>query len=242
MISWDYLEKIFTPNTIDEMFSYYSESIEAFSKNGECNAQAPHFEERVVAYNSTKKAFDIKHPIAYLQKSFEKFHDRIALKNGVMTTMTYGELEDSVRKAMYMLRMQGVTCNDSVAVLSQKNFSTVIAILAVMGAGATYIPVDDKWPEDRKEYIVKNSNCKLLVNPQKLVEAPTRERADFAPNTNLDATAYVIYTSGSTGVPKGVSISYAAMMNTILDINERMGIDENASILGLSSYCFDRCR
>jgi len=239
MISWDYLEKIFTPNTIDEMFSYYSESIEAFSKTGECNAQAPHFEERVVAYNSTKKAFDIKHPIAYLQKSFEKFHNRIALKNGVMTTMTYGELEDSVRKAMYMLKMQGVTCNDSVAVLSQKNFSTVIAILAVMGVGATYIPVDDKWPEDRKEYIVKNSNCKLLVNPQKLVEAPTRERADFAPNTNLDATAYVIYTSGSTGVPKGVSISYAAMMNTILDINERMGIDDNASILGLSSYCFD---
>ncbi len=239
MISWDYLEKIFTPNAIAEMFRYYGESIEEFSKTGECTAQAPQFEERVIAYNKTAKKFEIKHPIECLQRSFEKYHDRIALKNGVLTTMTYGELEDSIRKAMFILKMQGVACGDSVAILSQKNFSTVIAILATMGLGATYIPVDAKWPEDRKDYIVKNSNCKLLIEPQKLVESPIRERADFTPNPNLDATAYVIYTSGSTGVPKGVLISYAAMTNTIIDINERMGVNEESTILGLSSYCFD---
>ena len=239
LISWDYLEKIFPGNTIEEMFRYYTESIEAFAKMGESSTEDLQFEKNVFAYNKTEKTFDIEHPITRLQRSFEKFRDRTALRNGVMTAMTYGELEDSVRKAMYGLKMQGVTCGDSVAILSQKNFSTVIAILATMGLGATYIPVDSKWPEDRKKYILENSSCKLLVDPQKLVELQTRERSDFAPNTNLDATAYVIYTSGSTGVPKGVLISYKGMMNTIIDINERMGINENTSILGLSSYCFD---
>ena len=239
MISWDYLEKIFPTGFISEMFKFYSESIEEFAANATFTNPTVNFEKRIEAYNSTAKAFNIDHPIAYLQSSFNKFRDRMALQDGVMTSMTYGELEDSVRKAMFMLKMQNVTCGDSVAILSQKNFSTVIAILATMGLGATYIPVDAKWPEDRKDYIVKNSNCKLLVEPQKLVESPTRERADFTPNPNLEATAYVIYTSGSTGTPKGVLISYAAMMNTIIDINERMGINENSTILGLSSYCFD---
>ena len=239
LISWDYLEKIFPKDFIAEMFQFYSESIEEFAASADFASPAINVEKRVEAYNSTAKTFSIEHPIAYLQRSFAKFRDNIALQDGVMTTMTYAELEDSVRKAMFMLKIQGVTCGDSVAILSQKNFSTVITILATMGLGATYIPVDAKWPEDRKDYIVKNSNCKLLVEPQKLVESPTRERADFAPNPDLNATAYVIYTSGSTGVPKGVLISYAAMMNTIIDINERMGVNENSTILGLSSYCFD---
>ena len=239
MISWDYLEKIFPKNFISEMFQFYSESIEQFATNANFSNPAIKFEKDIEIYNNTAKTFNIEHPIACLQHSFTKFHDRIALQNGVMTSMTYGELEDSVRKAMYSLKMQGVTSNDSVAILSQKNFSTVIAILATMGLGATYIPVDAKWPEDRKKYILENSSCKLLIEPQKLVESPIRERADFAPNPNLNATAYVIYTSGSTGVPKGVLISYAAMMNTIIDINERMGINEDSTILGLSSYCFD---
>lgn len=239
MISWDYLEKIFPKDFISEMFQFYGESIEKFADSADFTSPIISVEKRVEAYNSTAKAFSIEHPIAYLQRSFAKFRDNIALQDGVMTTMNYGELEDSIRKAMFMLKMQGVTCGDSVAILSQKNFSTVITILATMGLGATYIPVDAKWPEDRKNYIVKNSNCKLLVEPQKLVESPTRERADFAPNPDLNATAYVIYTSGSTGVPKGVLISYAAMMNTIIDINERMGVNEHSTILGLSSYCFD---
>lgn len=239
MISWDYLEKIFPKDFISEMFQFYAESIENFVDSADFTSPIISVEKRVEAYNSTAKAFSIEHPIACLQRSFAKFRDNIALQDGVMTTMNYGELEDSIRKAMFMLKMQGVTCGDSVAILSQKNFSTVIAILATMGLGATYIPVDAKWPEDRKNYIVKNSNCKLLVEPQKLVESPTRERADFAPNPDLNATAYVIYTSGSTGVPKGVLISYAAMMNTVIDINERMGVNEHSTILGLSSYCFD---
>ena len=239
LVMWDYLEKIFPADTIDDMFRYYTANIDSFARSGEACAENPLFAKRILDYNQTARTFDLEHPITCIERSFDKFKDHIALRNSVMTTMTYGELEDSVRKAMYVLKMQGVCLGDNVAVLSQKNFSTVIAILAVMGLGATYIPVDSQWPEDRKKYILENSLCKVMVEPQKLLDFSTRERADFSPNENLDATAYVIYTSGSTGVPKGVLISYRGMMNTILDINQRMGVNEESTILGLSSYCFD---
>ena len=239
LVMWDYLEKIFPADTIEDMFRYYTANIESFAQSGVEFAENPLFAKRIVEYNRTAKTFDLENPISCIEHSFDKFKDRIALRNSVMTTMTYGELKDAVRKAMYVLKMQGVCLGDNVAVLSQKNFSTVIAILAVMGLGATYIPIDAQWPEDRKKYILDNSSCKVLVEPQKLMDFSTRERADFNPNENLDATAYVIYTSGSTGVPKGVLITYRGMMNTILDINQRMGVNEESTILGLSSYCFD---
>lgn len=239
MISWDYLEKIFPEGTIDEMFRYYTEGIENFAKTGDISITEPKFNEAVSAYNRTEQKFEMEHPMAAIQRSFEKFKDRIALEEGSGNTMTYGDLENSVRKAMFILKAQGVEQGDSVAILSQKDFPTVICILATMGLGATYIPVDSQWPEDRKKFIMDNSACRLLVDPQKTVDSPTRGRAHFELNPDLDATAYVIYTSGSTGVPKGVLISYAAMMNTIVDINKRMEVTEESSIMGLSSYCFD---
>lgn len=239
LVSWDYLEKIFPKGIIDEMFRHYVEGIESFAKSGNFPTPTPSFEAQVSAYNQTKKAFPVKNPIKILERNFQKFKDRPALQNGALTVMTYGELEISVRKAMASLKASGVHCGDSVAILSQKNFSTVVAILAAMGVGATYIPVDAKWPKDRKDFILKNSQCKLSVEPHQLLEGQTQGLCDFSPNPDLNSTAYVIYTSGSTGVPKGVLISYASMMNTLLDINERMGVREDSTVLGLSSYCFD---
>lgn len=239
LISWDYLKKIFPKDIIGEMFHHYVEGIESFAKSGDFSSSTLPFEAKVLAYNQTGKSFPMEHPIKAIERNFQKFKDRPALQNGALTAMTYGELENSVRKAMAALREEGVRCGDSVAILSQKNFSTVIAILAVMGIGATYIPVDAKWPKDRKNFILENSRCKLLVEPHQLLERKSRILGEFSPNPDLSATAYVIYTSGSTGVPKGVLISYSSMMNTLIDINERMDVREDSTVLGLSSYCFD---
>lgn len=55
----------------------------------------------------------------------------------------------------------------------------------------------------------------------------------------MESSTYVIYTSGSTGKPKGVEIAYKSMVNTVLDINDRIGLNSSDTILGLSSLCFD---
>ena len=238
LISWDYLEKIFPSDIIAEMFRYYTDGLNHFANSGSIDSEEPAFIQQVESYNATQKKFEIEHPISYIQKAIQKFGSRTALRDSV-TTMSYAEMDDSIRKAMQILKDSGVGTGDSVAILSQKNVATVITILATMGIGATYIPVDAKWPADRKDYILKNSSCKMLADPQKITETVCNKRAEYTPNSNLNATAYVIYTSGSTGVPKGVLISYAAVVNTLLDINERMGVNEETTVLGLSSYCFD---
>lgn len=238
LISWDYLEKIFPANTIKDMFKFYTENIQALADSGEMSSEDPEFIESVNKYNQTSEKFEIKHPLTYIIDSFDKFSAKTAIKDSTRS-LTYGELKNAVSHAAKYLEDKGVVVGDSVGILVQKNVQTVVSILATMAAGATYIPIDYKWPKERQNFIHENSNCRMTVDPNE-IELDTTSYVDcFRPNSNLGATAYVIYTSGSTGTPKGVSIAYGAMVNTILDINKRFGVSENSTILGLSSYCFD---
>lgn len=67
----------------------------------------------------------------------------------------------------------------------------------------------------------------------------SNEVNDSWKNIDVESSTYVIYTSGSTGKPKGVEIAYKSMVNTVLDINDRIGLNSSDTILGLSSLCFD---
>ncbi|MFK7785586.1 MAG: condensation domain-containing protein [Crocinitomicaceae bacterium] len=130
--------------------------------------------------------------------------------------MTYQELDKtSNRLANYLQAKYEVESGDFVTVLLERSEWLVVAALAIMKFGATYVPVDPAYPENRVTFIVKDSQSKLIVDEaliQEFIYTQT-EHSSSRPKVDLLPTdlAYVIYTSGSTGTPKGVMIKHESL-------------------------------
>src|SRR4051812_33409386 len=137
--------------------------------------------------------------------------------------LTYGELDDRANELAHYLKRLGIAANTAVAVCMRRSPLAALASLAVMKAGAAYLPIDPTYPRERLSFILTDSRAPIVLSDStvagSLPEGDWRllllDREDLAGRTpgTLEATeispdhlAYVIYTSGSTGTPKGVEI------------------------------------
>lgn len=151
------------------------------------------------------------------------------------------------------LELAGVGVGDTVAVLMPKCAHQLAAVLAIVQAGAAYVPVDSRQPALRQHAILRNARVRAVVSVQALDfehEGCARIDIDALPpdpqwppraarDIDGDALAYVIYTSGSTGEPKGVMLSHAAVCNTLADISARHAVGAGDVVLGLAELSFD---
>ncbi|MGW9206129.1 amino acid adenylation domain-containing protein [Embleya sp. NPDC055664] len=133
---------------------------------------------------------------------------------------SYGELEERVRRGATGLRARGVAKGDHVAVLIGRSADAVAATLAILYAGAVYLPVDPSYPADRIARILTDADVRTavsapgadvevpdgvdVVGTDELFAAPDRADEQWWRGRAAGEAAYVIYTSGSTGAPKGV--------------------------------------
>ncbi|VBB14763.1 non-ribosomal peptide synthetase [Burkholderia stabilis] len=166
---------------------------------------------------------------------------------------TYRHVAQHAAALRTVLEQQGVTVGDTVAVLMPKCAHQLAAVLAIVQAGAAYVPVDSRQPALRQQAILRNARVRAVVTLQGIdiehegctrididtfpvdPQWPPRVARDIAP----DALAYVIYTSGSTGEPKGVMLSHAAVCNTLADISARHEVGTGDVVLGLAELSFD---
>jgi len=143
---------------------------------------------------------------------------------GEERTLTYGELNGRANAVARALRdVHGVKAGDRVGVLMERSELLPAAILAILKAGAAYVPVDPAYPAERIAFTLNDAACRVVVSDARNA-AVVRERfpgivLDIA---DLDASnavnpgvsvgpadaAYVIYTSGSTGRPKGCEVTH----------------------------------
>nr|BFF38249.1 hypothetical protein BACY1_00540 [Tenacibaculum mesophilum] len=131
----------------------------------------------------------------------------------------------------------------------------VVAIVAVMKAGCTYIPIDPKTPDTRRDFIIDDCQAKIiltenkytskfqneetLVNVHEVIEKGYESNKNVLINRTKDHITYIIYTSGTTGKPKGVTIKNESLINYALwNINARELSSEDSSI-ALVPYYFD---
>ena len=154
-----------------------------------------------------------------------------------------------------------------VAIMMGRDVGFIAAILGILKAGLTYVPVDPAFPPNRQSYIFNQSKCKLLITdsemyesalklgvsfpPRLLIESDTAELtissdkenslAHNKPNDNIIASplVYVLYTSGSTGNPKGVMVTHEGLINVITWFAKTLQISQRNRILGLTTFCFD---
>ncbi|MFF9066638.1 amino acid adenylation domain-containing protein [Streptomyces sp. NPDC014891] len=168
--------------------------------------------------------------------------------------LSYRELLRRVDDLTEALRSGGVRPGDLVALHLDRTADLPAALLAVLAAGAAYLPLDPGYPAERLALVLRDSGASLLLadrDPSPAVAAaapavlrlPTASErargrtADTAPGP--DDVAYVLYTSGSTGRPKGVSVGHRALVNLLTSFADLLAAGPGHRWLGLTSLSFD---
>lgn len=240
-ITWDYIEELFDEEVIGTMFLQYINALKNLDKPySELLRPAKDDEAIIQKYNDTQ--CDIEETT--IQREFKKVASKYpehVIVSDIEGEMTCVELDKKSNQIAHYLISSGVKSGDIIGVMGKRKKETIMNIVGILKAGAAYVAIDPTYPKERQEYILSNSGSAYLLEPEFYETYNINQYSDTA----LDITyhpediAYLIYTSGSTGVPKGVVITQSAVMNTVLDINQKFSIDNTDKIIGLSSMCFD---
>ncbi|WCH95605.1 amino acid adenylation domain-containing protein [Streptomyces moderatus] len=139
--------------------------------------------------------------------SVRSFPDEPALDDGT-TGLTYRELAVEVERLRRALSAAGVGLGDRVGVRVPSGTNDLyVAILAVLAAGAAYVPVDAEDPDERAELVFGEADVRAVVGAGH--ELTVHSRSDVpAARPGVGHDAWIIFTSGSTGKPKGVAVSH----------------------------------
>ena len=168
--------------------------------------------------------------------------------------MTYKEVNEAANQLAWWLRDKGIKPDQIVGVLADRSPKMLIAIMGILKAGGAYLPIDPKFPKERINYLLKQSQTSLL-----LVDTNEEELNFFCPTFSLKSEdlwisfstsnpplvtqntdlAYVIYTSGSTGNPKGVMVEHHSVVNRICWMQKKYPLDTSAVILQKTTFTFD---
>ncbi|MFD8146637.1 amino acid adenylation domain-containing protein [Streptomyces sp. NPDC059708] len=139
--------------------------------------------------------------------------DRTALI-GEDETLTYAEFNRRANRLAHWLIERGAGPERLIAVKVPRSVDLMVAIYAVVKAGAAYVPVDTELPEDRVRLVLDGAKP-LLVLDADLPDVSGHPDTDPVRALSPDHAAYVIFTSGSTGRPKGVQVAHRAIMNRL---------------------------
>ncbi len=156
---------------------------------------------------------------------------------------SYRELNETANRLAHWLIGQGIGAEDRVAVLMDKSPELVISALGIIKAGAIYLPVDPGYPEDRLDYILADSDPKVVLRelPAELADhrADNPTDADRVRPLRPENTAYLIYTSGSTGLPKGVPVPHRPVAEYFAWFGDEYQVTEADRLLQVASQGFD---
>ncbi|WP_333736079.1 non-ribosomal peptide synthetase [Streptomyces sp. IBSBF 2806] len=176
----------------------------------------------VLAGLDTGRGAPLDVPARTLTELFEQQAATVADRTAVVCgadRLTYRELDERSRALAVALGEAGVQPGDRVGVCLDRGTGQVTAVLAVLRAGAAYVPLDPDYPPQRLAFVVEDTGLRTVITREGLlsgtqglrlvpVDAEPEDPDRPLPSPTPDTTAYVIHTSGSTGRPKGVLVSH----------------------------------
>lgn len=205
-------------------------------------------------YNQTEREIDPEKTIvALFEESAASFSEKQAIFHHG-ESITYGQLNRRANQIARRLMESKLRSNRIVAVMLDRSIEMITAILAVMKAGAAYLPLDPEYPTERLKYMLEDSGADTLItkrNYAKKLEFAgeiidlDQEEIDTQKDTNLGLPirptdlAYIIYTSGSTGRPKGVMLEHKGIVNLQSFFRERLHVNPEEHIAQFASISFD---
>jgi amino acid adenylation domain-containing protein len=255
---WTYNTTLFKPETINQMMNTFEEIMKKLISNPN-NPLSDLIGGDYLADYNTLNSTEIPYPNVTLseliRKQAEITPNNIALKFHDSKT-TYDELHKKVNQLTHYLEAQGVQSGDFIAVSIQRSPELVYALLAITQCGAAYLPLDPEYPRERLEFMLEDSNAKILLTSKAtstslptwshtlFIEDAIKSLNEYSTSSLLnsvtpDNIAYLLYTSGSTGRPKGVPITHKNLVNFLCSMALEPGISENDRLLSITTISFD---
>lgn len=242
---------------VESVELYVDKQQKAFITHNGNNLSKQIFDKVVYEFNKTDKSYD---DTILIQQLFERQAnsnpDKIALiaDNG---TVSYGELNRRANLfAKQLMKIEGN--NGLFGVYMTPSSELIITLMAILKAGAAYVPINIHDPLDRAQMVVKNANIKLVITDKTLrkridkidvtivcaedLETITSEKDDLnvkKVGATSEDLAYIIFTSGSTGIPKGVMVRHKPVINLIEWAKKEYNFGENDRVISVNPINFD---
>lgn len=186
--------------------------------------------------------------------------EHIAVRSGT-EQLTYRFLDERSNVLANVLRQCGAGIEQLVALHLNRSVDMIVAILAVLKAGAAYVPIDPSYPRERVEAILEDTQAAYYITQSSMASQPAEHpRHTFYmdrdwPESEQQGTAiralpqhevyntlaYVLYTSGSTGKPKGAMIEQRAVINLVTGLQQKLytHYKQPLQVALIAPYVFD---
>ena len=259
--NWDVVKDLFPEGLIADMFETYCRFLKQLATSStvwEATTQQllpPVQQAQRMAINATDAAI----PDQLLQTSFAAQVRSRSSEPAVIAsqrTLTYQELYECANQVGHRLRRWGAVPNQLVAVVLEKGWEQIVAVMGILTAGAACVPIDPGLPQERLSYLLENSDAKIVLTHSRLAKEwiwPEdvqclcldsdnlfqESKEPLQPAQTPEDLAYVIYTSGSTGKPKGVMITHRGVANAVLHTNRRFNVGAQDRMLALAALNHD---
>ncbi|MGW4980233.1 non-ribosomal peptide synthase/polyketide synthase [Streptomyces mirabilis] len=264
-VSADYRSDLFEPATVDRILGHYRTLIaDALARPATPVADLELLgdeERHRILYEWNDTAHDVPArtwPRMFADQVAARPHEVAIVHEDVR--LTYAELDAHAARLAHALVARGAGPEQVVALAVPRSADMIVAEVAVLKAGAAYLPVDTDYPADRIAYMLADARPVCLVTtaeiapdlppdidplvldaPDTVAELAAYPAHDPSATDGLTVahTAYVIYTSGSTGRPKGTVLSHAGVAKLVATQRERFGIGPHSRVLQFASPSFD---
>lgn len=262
-LRFEYCTKLFTEDFIKQLSSHYINILNAVLENAEikiADIDMLSKEEKnkiLFDFNNTKVDYPKNKTIIDLfEEQVEKTPDSIAVVFED-TKLTYKELNEKANQLARFLLNNNVNIGEIVGILLDKSLEMIISILGILKVGATFLPIDVNYPNERIDYIIRDSKANILLTNHNFIHKASAtvhpltvelnndcflqyDNTNLNINYRIDNLAYIMYTSGSTGNPKGVMVTHKNIVRLVKN-NKFITFDSDEHILQTGSIVFDAC-
>jgi non-ribosomal peptide synthetase component F len=262
---WEYNTDLFDTGTIERMTGHFVTLLEGIVANPlERISQLPLLtaveqQQLLIEWNDTQVDYPQDKCIHQLfEEQCLRTPDAVAVvfEN---QQLTYHELNCRANQLAHYLQSLGVGADVLVGLCVERSLEMIVGILGILKAGGAYVPLDPEYPQNRIQFMLKDSGTSVLLtqsflldqlpiaeqqNPCQVIcldqESFSSELTDNpSPQSTSNNLAYVIYTSGSTGRPKGVMIEHQALVNLSLAWCKTFQVQSQSRLLQFGSFSFD---
>ncbi|MCP4218963.1 MAG: amino acid adenylation domain-containing protein, partial [bacterium] len=270
LFNFNYSTKLFRAHTIERFIGYLKKIISGIIDTqsiriSDLDIISEDEKKRLlVDFNDTYTGYPKNKTIHQLfEEQVKKMPDRIALtgksflpvnRDANCCSLTYRELDRKSNHVAQLLIQKGVKADSIVAIAAERSLEMVIGIMGILKAGGAYLPIVPDIPVERIEYMLKDSEVKILLTESPALSLPNALSGslDVIPLSRMSeesgvrtaavgprSLAYIIYTSGTTGRPKGVMIEHRSLVNLCFWHNRYYVVTEKDNATQYAESGFD---